>query len=62
MNLAFGKIHFFVRNKQPSCCCMGPYISLRHHMEFSRFFVVIDIYNSSINKSKMKPEEAGTLR
>ena len=62
MNFAVGKLHFFVRNKQPSCCCMGPHISLRHHMEFSRFIVVIYIYNSSLNKSKMKLEEAVTLR
>ena len=62
MNFAFGNLHFFVRNKQPSCCCMGPHISLRHHMVFSRFIVVISIYNCSLNKSKMKLEEAVTLR
>ena len=62
MNFAFAKLQFFVRNKQPNCCCMGPRISLRHHKEFSRFNVVIYIYNSSLNKSKMKLEEAITLR
>ena len=62
MNFAVGKLHFFVRNKHPSCCCMRPDISLRQHMEFSRITVVIYIYNSSLNKSKMKLEEAVTLR
>ena len=62
MNFAFGKLQFFVRNKQPSCCCMGPHISLRHHMDFSRFIVVIYIYNSSLNKSKMKLEEVSGER
>ena len=62
MNFAVGKLHFFVRNKQPGCCYMGPHISLRHHMEFSRFIVVIYTYNSSLNKSKMKLEAAVTLR
>ena len=40
MNFAFGKLQFCVRNKQPSSCCLGPHLSLRHHMEFSRFIVV----------------------
>ena len=62
MNFAFGKLYFLARSKQPRCWCMGPHISLRHHMEFSRFIVVIYIYNSSRNKSKMKLEEAVTLR
>ena len=62
MNFADGKLHFFVRNKQASCCRTGPHISLRHHMEFSRFIVVVYIYNSSLNKSKMKLEEAVTLK
>ena len=62
MNFASGKLHYFVRNKQPSCCGMRRHISPRHHMEFSRFIVVICIYNSSLSKSKMKLEEAVTLR
>ena len=66
MNFAFGKLQFFVRNKQPSCCCMGPHISVKHHMEFSRFiillYIIFYIYTSSLSKSKMKLEEAITLR
>ena len=62
MNFAFRKLQFFVKNKQPSCCCMEPHISLIHHMEFSIFIVVIYIYNSSLNKSKIKLDEAITLR
>ena len=62
MNFTFEKLQFFVRNKQSNCCCMGPHITLRHHTEFSRFIVVIYIYNSSLNKSKMKLEEAITPR